>query len=75
MSREIADTLVDCDVVCLTWIRRVGALNWVKHEWLITRALEWPIIVCLLPDAPKLPELSFNLYGVIFDELKKAASN
>jgi len=74
-SREIAFALADCDVVCLMWSQHAAASKWVKHEWLTARALEKPIIVCLLPDAPELPKPLINLHGVIFEELQKGCKH
>jgi len=70
-AREIAFALADCDVVCLMWSQHAATSKWVKHEWLTARALEKPIVVCLLPDAPELPRPLFNLHGVSFQELQK----
>jgi hypothetical protein len=63
---KIAFALADCGVVCLMWSQHAAASKWaapvgVKHEWLTAKALEKPIMVCLLPDAPEFPKPLFNL--------------
>jgi len=70
-SREIAFALADGDVVCLMWSQHTAASKWAapvgsSTNWLTAQALEKPIMVCLLPDAPELPKPLFNLYGVMY---------
>ena len=69
-SREIALALADADLVCLIWSGSSSQSKWVKHEWLTARALEKPIIPCLFPGAPSLPEPIHNLHGVSFSDIK-----
>jgi len=70
-SREIAEALAQCDLLCLIWSAYAEQSKWVKHEWLTARALEKHIIVCWLPKAPDLPEPLHNLHAVKFNTIKE----
>ena len=60
-SREIAQALADSDIYCLLWSRAAAASRWVRLEYLTAWALESPIVVCRLRDAPPLPQPLVNL--------------
>src|SRR5262249_48884119 len=50
-SAEIAQGLMQADLVCLLWSKEAAESRWVKHEWLTARALEKLIVPCFFPDA------------------------
>ncbi len=66
--REIALALSNAGLLLLVWSGHGAASKWVQHEWLTARALEKPILVCLLPQAPDLPVPLAHLHAVVFED-------
>lgn len=65
-SRGVAEALVQSDAVCLLWSDAASRSTWVRHEYLVARALRKVIVPCLLPGAPALPEPLSNSQGVVW---------
>src|SRR5580704_2459602 len=65
-SREISQALVGSQVVCLFWSENAAKSSYVENEWLTATALEKPVVPCLLPGRPHLPDRLFNTQGIPF---------
>jgi hypothetical protein len=73
-SREIAFAIAQkVDMICLIWTENAKESNWVKNEWLTSRALGKVIVPCIFSGAPDLPLPLINSEGIIFEDITSSA--
>lgn len=71
-SREIAEALARSHLICLVWTKESSEAKWVKHEWLTASALEKPVIPCIFPGSPSLPQRLSNTQWIVFGDFDES---